>query len=126
MSKTCTLSVTMSTPDGPISGSSVSVDGSGVGIDDPFTAGKTDYEYTIAFPYTRLKKFVAKCSVDCILEFNNSTTGVPTLALAAGVPFVYDAAQPYANPFTADVTKVYLTATPAGTLQIYALYDPTP
>lgn len=126
MSNTFTISTAVNTLGKSITSQTVLTGEGGSYIDTTEAGAATNKEYTIAFPYQRLLGFVALCSKDCVLEFNDSTTGVPTIALAAGKVFFFDSTQPYANPFTANVTKVYATVASGYDLQIYPIIDPTP
>jgi hypothetical protein len=64
--------------------------------------------------------------VACTVKTNSSGSPDNTITLAAGVPVAWDTNSPYANPFTANVTKFYITNASAGTFSCKVLYDPTP
>lgn len=124
MSEQFTTTLTVNTPLGSISGSGTET-ADGVAYINATLTVANDVQYDIAFKYTQLKSFIAKSSVACTLEFNNSGTGVPTITLVAGEPFQWRDGDLFANPFTADVTKVYISSATVGTIEIAALHDPT-
>ncbi len=88
----------------------------------------TDLQVDIAFPKATLVVLYMLATADMTIETNNSGTPDDTINLKANAPLIWVAADAYhANPVNnADVTKVYVTNTTAGTLDIRALYDPTP
>lgn len=62
------------------------------------------------------------------LEFNNSTTGEPTIVLVADVPYVWHTNSYLADLLTTDITKLYVTNASGSTanIKIRFLYDATP
>lgn len=95
-------------------------------IDTSELSAATNKEYSIAFPYQRLLAIAMWCNIDCVLEFNDATTGVPTISLVGGKAFVLEINSYAVNPFTANVTKVYATNGGAFELKIYPVIDPSP
>lgn len=123
MSNTFTINTNISTLGKSISAQTILTGDGGNFIDTSSGTAQTNKEYILAFPAEGLLGFAAFCTKDCLLEFNNSTTGVPSIALAAGKTFIYDSTQPYDSPFTVDVTRVYATVASAYDLKIYPIYD---
>ena len=62
------------------------------------------------------------------LEFNNSTTGEPTIVLVADVPYIWHTNSYLTDLLTTDITKLYVTNTSGSTanIKIRFLYDATP
>ena len=62
------------------------------------------------------------------LEFNDSTTGVPTIVLKAGVPYVWYTDSYFTDLLATNITKVYVTNASGSTanVKIRFLYDATP
>jgi hypothetical protein len=84
----------------------------------------TNTEYTYEFTHSNLQSVTMYSQNGCTLKFNSSGSPVPQIVLEAGQILHWDI-EAYAanstlfpNPFTADVTAVYVTATVAGTVQI--------
>lgn len=76
------------------------------------TATGTYTTVPIQFAYANLGSVYIIADQNCILKFNNSTTGVPQVNLTAGQPFMWDYTQNgqitgASNPFTADITTLY-------------------
>lgn len=91
----------------------------------------TDVEVSVAFPFAALKNFFALSTQDLTIETNAiDATGGNTIELVANVPFWYSASAGHTNPFSANVTKMYLTndsdPAAAATVNIRILYDGTP
>ena len=91
-------------------------------------ASSTNYEVTIAFPYARLKFFHLSNSAAVTIKTNSSGSPDNTLTIsAAGVnQWRSGLGNLFSNPFSADVTKFYITTTPGADLVIYVVYDSTP
>ena len=96
-----------------------------INIDETLPASSTDLQFSIAFAYAKLKAYIIRTSAAMTLQFNNSTTGVPELSMAAGQAVAWHANDPHANLFTADVTTLYVTSSAGGTLRAMFLVDPT-
>jgi hypothetical protein len=92
----------------------------------------------IGFPYATLKAFFVKTSAATQLSIftNAASTGAPdnTIVIPAGAG-VYSwtyldggSVTALANPFTANVAKLFLTLATSGTcsVEIFALWDATP
>lgn len=95
-------------------------------MDVPIGATQTDKVVEVAFPYDGLVSLLLSSDVAMTLETNSGSAPDDTINLAANQPLEWHDDMPYANPFTADVTALYVTNTAVGTLKIRALYDPTP
>jgi len=124
MSYTFTVTESAQTPSGTISGSGTAVADAIASIDATLTAA-SNVEYDVDFKYTQLKALVIKSAVACTIKTNSSGSPDQTITMIAGEPFVWRHGGHYANPITADVTKVYITAATTGLFQMQALHDPT-
>ena len=89
----------------------------------------TDQEVEMVFTLTGLKSIYIHSDKDITLE-TNTTAGVDTIAIKANQAFVWNTEieNYFANPFSADVTKFFLTNASGGdaTIQIEVLHDSTP
>jgi hypothetical protein len=95
-------------------------------LDETLGAAQTNTEYDISFTQARVKAVVIKSAVACTIKTNSSSVPDDTISVAANVPIVWDTNSPFTCPFTANVTKFYITNTTAGAFQCYVLWDPTP
>lgn len=96
-----------------------------INIDETIPPSSTDLQFAIAFAYAKLKAYCIRTSAAMTLQFNNSTTGVPELSMAAGQATNWHDTDPHANLFTANVTTLYVTSSAGGTLRAMFLVDPT-
>lgn len=103
---------------------SVTSGGSTITIEEVIPAASTNLAVTLAFPFAKLKAYYIQADAACTLEFNNSTTGVPTIALEEGRPVMW-AGHTHASLFTADVTSLFVTCTAGCTLKMLFVVDPT-
>lgn len=87
-----------------------------------YPAGSTNVLLTMAFPYATLQEVFLWSDKGMTLKFNSSSSPVPQIVLQPGSPFEWNSSDGYfANPFTANVTAVYISCTPASRLQGYVL-----
>lgn len=125
MSATFTTTYSVQTPAGTVSGSGSETADAVAFIDTTLAIG-TDTEYDIDFKYAQVKSVIIKSAVACTVETNaTDATGGNTITLVAGEPLQWRLGDAFANPFTADVTKVFITCAAAGAFQMYVLHDPT-
>jgi hypothetical protein len=124
---TYTMLQQMVTPSGSLS-QSVSATGlAEVGLDAETVPVATDTLINVAFPYATVKAYYLKSTVACTVETNaTDATGGQTISLTADVPLVWITGGSGSNVWSANVTKLYVTAAAAGTLTLRVLYDPTP
>lgn len=88
----------------------------------------SNQQIIIAFTTAALKAILIYADGACTLETNNSSTPDDTFALDADSGVVWNNQMTSANPFSQNVTTMYVT-TPAGasvSVKIYALVDSTP
>jgi len=86
----------------------------------------TDTLANIAIDVSVLKVLFLLCDVAVTIQTNDGTSPADTITLAAGIPLVWFTGCGFDNPLGTDVTKFYLTAAVAGTLQVRVLQDATP
>ncbi|HEY1188101.1 MAG TPA: hypothetical protein VGE74_10615 [Gemmata sp.] len=79
----------------------------------------TNQEEVIAFPYATLLEVFISSDVTLTLKTNSSSVPDDTITITAGKPLVWYAGCGLANPFTADVTKIYLTNATSGTADFF-------
>lgn len=87
-----------------------------------------DTEVICGLRYSGLKSLFILSTHDLSVETNDGTTPDDTITLNANVPYLWLDATDDANPLTADVTSLFLTATGTGTatVPLRALQDATP
>ncbi len=100
--------------------------GSAIRVDEDFSNGNNQ-PFDIDFVNTKLQYLWALSSTNMTVEFNNSTTGVPTLTLVAGEPLLWEKRTEtlLPNPFSETVTTAFVTCAAPGNLKIDGLVDPT-
>ena len=101
------------------------------GTDDrDVTVGATtnDVEVSIAFTMAGLKAIYIAATNTVTLETNSSSAADDTFTITAGSPFVWTYTSGITTPFTADVTKFYLSNAggSSSTVQIRVIRDATP
>lgn len=83
-----------------------------------------DQEFDLDFLKDDLKSIFMLADQDMTIETNAAdASGGQEISLVAGVPFWWAVSTGAANPITADVTKIYVTAAEAGTLDIRILFE---
>lgn len=89
-------------------------------------ASTPDQEFDLDFAYADLQSIYMLASVDMTVETNAADhSGGDEIALVANVPYSWTVSSGVANPFTADVTKIFVSpdSAAASTLEIRILYD---
>lgn len=101
---------------------------SAVAISETIADSSTNLLVNIAFTYADIKSVVILS--DQVLTIKTNSTSAPddTLVLAAGIPVEWQDDSIHANPFSADVTKIYVTnaSGSSATLDFAVLNDATP
>ena len=87
----------------------------------------TDGLHAMVLDVTQVKSIIITSDQAVTLEFNNSTTGVPTIVLVANMPYVWTTNSYDTLILTADVTALYITnaSGSVANVKIRALIDPT-
>lgn len=94
-------------------------------MEQAIAANQTNKLLDLVVDVSTIKSVVIVADVGMTLEFNNSTTGEPTLVLVAGVPYIWNTDSYDACLLNTDITALYVTNTTAGTLKIGIITDPT-
>ena len=85
----------------------------------------TDLLVAATIDISQLKAVFIMVDQDMILETNDGSTPDDTFTLKANVPLIWSVDDPLPNPFSEDITALYLTNTTAGTFTARFLEDPT-
>lgn len=89
-------------------------------------ASTADQEFDLDFAYADLQSIYMLASVDMTVETNaDDHAGGDIISLVANVPYSWTVSSGVANPFTADVTKIFVSpdSAAASTLEIRILYN---
>lgn len=110
-----------------LTGSTISTSDNETNESVAYAASVTNLLKTVGIPTQggRLKSIYILASTPLTIKTNSSGSPADTLALAAGVPFLWIAASGLTVPFTADITALYLTNATAntGNLDVRALFS---
>lgn len=119
MSVTQTTSVKTASGDGgSVSGQYTETGTSELAISENYPAGSTNTQFTIAFNYANIQNLELVSSQDMTIKTNSSGSPDNTFSLKANNPLVWSKSGAYfANPFTANVTKFYITCATAASLK---------
>ena len=92
-------------------------------VDIVIPAGSVDLPINVSFPFTYLDTIQILADKDCTIKFNDPAAPILTIDLIGGWPYFWNSGDRYfANPFTADVTGVFIsTPGPAVNLKLKAL-----
>ncbi len=118
----------------------IAVDGRGLTTTREYTADSsksfeifipdstTDQLMNMAIKSAPLKNLFLMSDQDITIETNHSVAPTDTINLKANVPMIWNEDLYYANPFTGDVTKFYLTNSSGADAMLYVeiLEDATP
>lgn len=128
MSFSATLTETIDIGGLQVSQSNSYTDSAETRIDEAVTDSQTDYLIALVQDVSETAIVYIVSDQAVTLEFNNSTTGVPTIPLLAGVPYVWHANSYFTDLLATDITAVYVTNASGSTanIKIRFLYDSTP
>lgn len=119
----------MTTPSGQVAGAARQFNADGaLELDVPVPVSTNNLPVVMALDVSQLKAFIIMCDQALVVEFNDSTTGVPTINLVANHPYIWTVDDYVASLLTVDITTVFLTnvhATLIANFKLRALYDPT-
>jgi hypothetical protein len=96
-------------------------------IDTTIPANSTNYPLAVGtVELAKTKSFVLWFSTDCTLKTNSTGSPAETWTMKAGDAFIWNANNPTANPFSADLTEIYITnSTTATQAKLYFLTSTT-
>lgn len=93
-----------------------------INVNQSFAANTTNAQVTLAFTAANLRLISLVATQNMTLKTNSYASPGDTINLIAGIPLVWDySSQYFPNPFTHDVTTLYVTCTASATLQIKGL-----
>ena len=103
-------------------------DSAQLGIDEVIASDADDYAIDMVLDISEIAMILILSDQNIKIETNNGAVPVDTFNLIAGEPLVWWDTSLFTNPFSLDVTGLFVTNT-AGVqarLQIEVLYDATP
>jgi hypothetical protein len=88
----------------------------------------TDYEITLAIDISEIKSIVITSDQVITLETNSGSAADDTFAITANNPLIWNVDSPAANPFSADITALFVTnaSGSAATFNVRCIVDATP
>lgn len=92
----------------------------------PVAADQTDKLVDFVLDVSEIKSLYMVSDQDLTVETNNGGSPIDTFGLLAGKPLLWQNDSLHANPFSVDVTALYLTNTLACTFQLEVVFDSTP
>lgn len=79
------------------------------GVATVIPAGAVNFEVDIVFTFADIQAFVMASDQNLTVKVNSSTTPVPSITLKATAGLVWGFDYGVPNPFTADVTKFFIS-----------------
>jgi len=97
-------------------------------VDETIADGQTNKQLTCTLDVSAVKSFYMVSDQDVLFETNSGGSPADTIALLAGVPYVWNEDSYDAFLLGTDVTAIFITnaSGATATLQIRASYDPSP
>ena len=107
--------------------SNVLTDSAQVLIDEAIPDASTDLLIALVMDVSKIAAVYIVSDKALTLEFNNATTGVPTIVLVPNVPYIWHTNSYHTNLLATDITALYATNASGATanLKIRFLYDST-
>lgn len=123
-----TLVQSLTTPSGQVSVSKQYSAAGSIEIDETVPATTTHMPLSLAIDVSQLKSLLISSDVALTLKTNSSGSPTDTIAIKAGIPYIWNTDSYDTCLITADVTTAFLTNATGGaaTVSIRGLYDPTP
>lgn len=123
-----TLVQSLTTPGGQTSVSKQYTAAGSIEIEETVPATTTHMPLSLAIDISQLKSIIISSDVALTLKTNSSSSPTDTLAIKAGVPYIWNVDSYDTCKITADVTSAFLTNATGGaaTVTMRGLYDPTP
>jgi hypothetical protein len=113
-----TFSISSDSGGTPLSGVQSEVGSTAIEFDQQYGASLTDQLLAVAFIAANVQSIFLVSDKGLKIETNSATAPVNTINLKPGTPFPWSKSAGYfPNPFTADVTAIYITTTVAARLQ---------
>lgn len=89
-------------------------------------ADQTHYLVDFVLNVSEIKSFYMVSSQDLTIKTNDSGAPADTIVLKANKPLIWQHDSLHANPFSEDITALYLTNTLATVFQLEVVFDSTP
>lgn len=123
-----TLVQSLTTPSGQVSVSKQYSAAGNIEIDETVPATTTHMPLSMALDISQVKSLMISSDVAVTLKTNSSGSPTDTIAIKAGIPYIWNIDSYDSCLVTADVTTAFVTNATSGpaTVSIRALYDPTP
>ncbi len=83
--------------------------GTKISINDSVADSVTDQLHALVVDVSKIIAVFIVSDQAITLEFNNATTGVPTIVLVANVPYVWDTDSYYTNLLATDIVSLFIT-----------------
>ena len=96
--------------------------------DITIAASTNNFAVALTLAIANLKSFYALSDKDVLIETNDATTPPNTLSLKAGIPYSWTSAGGLTNPFTTNITSLFISNAnaAAATVQLRIAVDSTP
>ncbi len=102
----------------------------GSNVTGPITVadGSTDAQVNLAADVSELSLFYLSTTAEITVETNSGSSPDDTFTVKPNAPFLWTADDPFANPFTADLTDLFITnaSGASASVTIVAAADVTP
>jgi hypothetical protein len=101
--------------------------GAALQLDEAIPASSTDLAVALTFAVAKLKYIWILADAAMTLETNSGSAAADTITLVANKPFLWEVTYDanLSNPFSIDVTGLFVTSSAGGQLQLSAIVDPT-
>jgi len=99
--------------------------GQEINLSETIPALASDLAIALAFDKDKLESVVIEATTTMTLETNSASVPGDSIIVAANTPLVWQKNLHHENPFSEDVTGLFVTSTDGGTLTINLLIDPT-
>ena len=100
--------------------------GSETNVSESVAESQTDYVIMLTVDVSTLKSWILHSTGACTVKTYSGVSLVDTFTVAANSPFVWHYGSPIALPFAGDFDRLKVTNTPAVTITVKCLQDPTP
>lgn len=125
---THTVTKTVKTPEGTLSYSHDYTASLSVEVQETVATGSTDAQITFDVDVSEVESIFIVSDQDVTLETNSGSAADDTFSLLANKPLEWQSDSYHANPFSADITDLYITNSSGSTATVIAraIYDATP
>lgn len=96
----------------------------------PIASDASDFEIDFVCDVSEIESIYITADQDMLLEVNDGAGAGGSIALVAGIPYVWHTGSYYTNLLAVDITALFVTNTSdpatAGTFELEVLFHPTP